>query len=87
LEEFGDKFMDAIVLAETERKKISLHVMDTANAKKRWMVIYWRVNNFRTNKESHIVTRLGNERALFLNMNDINDISFLELLTAIIVVL
>jgi hypothetical protein len=38
-------------------------------------------------KESHIVTRLANERALFLNMNDINDISIFERLTAIIVVL
>jgi hypothetical protein len=27
-------------------------------------------------KESHIVTRLANERASFLNMNDINDIPF-----------
>jgi hypothetical protein len=26
--------------------------------------------------ESHIVTRFANERASFLNMNDINDISF-----------
>jgi hypothetical protein len=26
--------------------------------------------------ESHIVTHLANERASFLNMNDINDISF-----------
>jgi hypothetical protein len=30
---------------------------------------------------------LANERASFLNMNDINDISFLERLTSIIVVL
>jgi hypothetical protein len=37
--------------------------------------------------ESHIVTRLANERASFLNVNDINDISFLERLTAIIVVI
>jgi hypothetical protein len=37
--------------------------------------------------ESHIVTRLANERASFLNMNDINDIAFFERLTAVIVVL
>jgi hypothetical protein len=36
--------------------------------------------------ESHIVTRLAIERALFLNMNDINDISFFGT-SAIIVVL
>jgi hypothetical protein len=28
--------------------------MDTVNAKKRWMTIYWRVNKFL--KKSHIVT-------------------------------
>jgi hypothetical protein len=37
--------------------------------------------------ESHIVTRLANERSSFLNMNDINEFHFLERLTAIIVVL
>jgi hypothetical protein len=37
--------------------------------------------------ESHIVTRVANELSSFLNMNDINEISFLERLTAIIVVL
>jgi hypothetical protein len=36
--------------------------------------------------ESHIVIRLANDRASFLNMNDINDISFLENLATIIVV-
>jgi hypothetical protein len=36
--------------------------------------------------ESHIVTRLANERASFFNMNDINDISFFRT-SAIIVVL
>jgi hypothetical protein len=35
-------------------------------------------------KESHAVTRLANDRASILNINDIN---FLERLTAIIVVL
>jgi hypothetical protein len=29
-------------------------------------------------KESHIVTRIAKERASFLKINDINDISFLE---------
>jgi hypothetical protein len=37
--------------------------------------------------ESHIVTRLAYEEASYLNMNDINDIQFLERPTAIIVVL
>jgi hypothetical protein len=37
--------------------------------------------------KSHLVTRLANERASFLNMNDINDIAFMERLTASIVVL
>jgi hypothetical protein len=37
--------------------------------------------------ESHIVTRIANERESYLNMNDINDIYFLERLTTIIVVL
>jgi hypothetical protein len=35
--------------------------------------------------ESHIVTRLTNKRASFLNMNDINDIFFFGTLTAIVV--
>jgi hypothetical protein len=64
--------------------------MDTVNAKKRWTTIYWRVNKFL--KDSHVVPckrvyvtlRLAKERASFLK---INDISFLERLTAIIVVL
>jgi hypothetical protein len=34
---------------------------------------------------SHIVTRLANERAPFLKINDINDIAFFGRLTAIIV--
>jgi hypothetical protein len=38
-------------------------------------------------KESHIVNRLDEERATIWKINDINDISFLERLTAIIVVL
>jgi hypothetical protein len=54
--------------------------MDTVNAKKRWTTIYWRVNKFL--KESHIVTRFAKERVTFLK---INDISFLERLTVIIV--
>jgi hypothetical protein len=45
--------------------------MDTVNAKNKWTTIYWRVNDL---TESHIVTRRANERASFLNMNDINDI-------------
>jgi hypothetical protein len=56
---------------------------DAVNAEKRWPTIYGRVNNFR---KSHIMS-LVNERASFLNMNEINDISFFERLTSIIVVL
>jgi hypothetical protein len=26
--------------------KSSLHLMDTVNAEKRWMTIYWRVHSF-----------------------------------------
>jgi hypothetical protein len=37
-------------------------------------------------KMSHEVTHLDNERASLLKINDINDISFFERLTAIIVV-
>jgi hypothetical protein len=37
--------------------------------------------------ESHIVTHFANERVSFLNMSDINDISFFGSLTSIIVVL
>jgi hypothetical protein len=45
----------------------------THDAKKRWKNVYWRVNKFL--KESHVVTRLGKERA-FLKFNDINDFIF-----------
>jgi hypothetical protein len=38
-------------------------------------------------KKSHVVTRLAKERASFYNIIDINEISFLERLTANIVVL
>jgi hypothetical protein len=54
--------------------KRSLGLMDTVNAKKRWTTIHWRDNNFY--KESHIVTHYAKERVSFLNLNDINDISF-----------
>jgi hypothetical protein len=59
--------------------------MDTVNAKKRWTTIYCHVNKFL--KESHIVTRIAKERVSFLEIDDINDISFLKRLTVIIVVL
>jgi hypothetical protein len=62
--------------------------MDTVNAKKRWTAIYWGVNKFL--KENHIVATYIHamlKRASYLKINDINDISFLERLTAIIVVL
>jgi hypothetical protein len=50
---------------------------DTVIAEKRWKNIYCRVNKFL--KESHIETRLTKERALFLKINDINDISFVAM--------
>jgi hypothetical protein len=56
--------------------------MNTVNVKKRWMTIYWRVNKFL--KESHIVTRLAKERPSFLNINNVNDISFYGLLTVLL---
>jgi hypothetical protein len=48
--------------------------MDTVNANKRWKT------------ENHEVTRLNNERASFLKINDINDLSFFGT-SAVIVVL
>jgi hypothetical protein len=62
--------------------KRSLHLMDTANAKKRWTTIYWRVNKFF--KQSQMVTRLTKERGSFLK---INDISFLGTSDFIIIAL
>jgi hypothetical protein len=42
--------------------------MDTVNAKKRWTVIYWRVNKL---TKSHEVTRHYKERASFLKINNL----------------
>jgi hypothetical protein len=65
--------IDLVLIDQQIVGKRSLHLMDTVNAKKRWTTIYWRVNKFL--KESHIVTRLTKERASFLKINDINNIS------------
>jgi hypothetical protein len=59
--------------------------METVNAKKRWTTINWRVNKFL--KESYIVTHIAKELVSILKINDINDISFMERLTVIIVAL
>jgi hypothetical protein len=77
-----DQSIELVLIYQQSVGKRSLHLMDTVNAKKRWTIIYWRVNKFL--KESHIVTRLAEERASFLH---INDISFIERLTNISVVL
>jgi hypothetical protein len=65
--------------------KGSLDLMDTINAKKRWMTIYRRVNKFL--KESHLVTRFAKERASLLILMTLMTFHFLERLTVIIVVL
>jgi hypothetical protein len=77
--------IDLILIDKQSVGKRSLNLVDTVNAKKRWTTIYWRVNKFL--KESHVVTRLAKDRASVLKINDSNDISVLERLTVIIVVL
>jgi hypothetical protein len=69
-----DKTIDLVLIDQQSVGKRSRHLMDTVNAKKRWMTIYWGVNKFL--KKSHIVTHFAKERASFLIINDINDISF-----------
>jgi hypothetical protein len=49
----------------------SLHLTGTVIAKRRWTTLACQ----QFLRGSHIVTRLANELASFLNMNDINDIS------------
>jgi hypothetical protein len=66
--------IDLVLIDQQSVGKRSLHLMNTVNAKKRWTTIHWRVNKFL--KESYKVTRLAKERALFLNINDINYIYF-----------
>jgi hypothetical protein len=75
-------FSIELLIDQQSAGKRIFHLMDTVNAKKRWKIIYCRVIIIL--KESHIVTRLANERASFLN---INDFYLLERLTDIIVVL
>jgi hypothetical protein len=67
-----DSVMTIVLIDQQSVGKRSLHLMDTVNVKKRWTTM--ACQQFLT--ESHIVTRFANERASFLNMNDINDISF-----------
>jgi hypothetical protein len=67
--------IDLVLIDQQSVGKRSPHLMDTVNAKKRWTIILLACQQFLT--ESHKVTRFANERASFLNMNDINDISFI----------
>jgi hypothetical protein len=77
--------IDLVLIDQQSVGKRSLHLMDTANSKKRWKTIYWRVNKIL--KESHIMTRIAKKRVSFLKIYDFNDISFSERLTGIIVIL
>jgi hypothetical protein len=52
----------------------SLYLMNTVNAKKSRRPFTGSSTIF--DRENHIVTRLANEWASFLNMNDIKDVSF-----------
>jgi hypothetical protein len=52
------RVLQGLIDQQSVRKR-SLHLMDTVNAKKRWTIIYWRVNKFL--KETHIVTHLAKE--------------------------
>jgi hypothetical protein len=61
--------IDLVSVDQQSVGKTSLHLMDIVNAKN-----LLASQQFLT--ESHIVTRLAYERASFLNMNDINVISF-----------
>jgi hypothetical protein len=63
--------IDLVLIDQQNVGKTSLHLMDTINAKKMDDHLL-ACQQFVT--ESHILTRLTNERASFLNMNDINDI-------------
>jgi hypothetical protein len=65
--------IDLVIIDQQSLGKRSLHLMDTVNAKKRWTIIYWRINFL---KKSNIVTRFAKERVSFLKINDINDILF-----------
>jgi hypothetical protein len=53
--------IDLALIDQQSVGKRSLYLMDTVKARKIWTIIYWRVNKFL--KESHIVTRPGNEQA------------------------
>jgi hypothetical protein len=60
--------IDFVLIDQQSVGKRRLHLINTANVKKRWTTIYYHDNKF-------------------LIINDINDISFLERLTAIITIL
>jgi hypothetical protein len=66
--------IDLVLIDQQSVEKRSLHLMDIVKVKKRWTTIYCHVNTLLT--ESRIVTRLADERASFLNMSDITDLSF-----------
>jgi hypothetical protein len=68
-------YIDLVLIGQQTVEKRSLHLMDTVNAKKRWTTIYWRVSKFL--EKCHIVTQVAKERAPFVKINNINDISFL----------
>jgi hypothetical protein len=55
------KTIDLVLIDQQSVGKRSLHLMDSVNGKKKWTNFYK-------------VTRIVKERALFLKINDINDI-------------
>jgi hypothetical protein len=65
--------IDLVLIDQQSVGERSIHLMDTANAQKRWTTIYWRVNKFLN--ESHIVTRFVTERVSFLKISVIDEIS------------
>jgi hypothetical protein len=72
--------LDVVLIDQQSVGKRSLHLMDTVNAKKRWTIIYWRVNKFLKETYTYHIVILHTpckERASFLKINNINDISFL----------
>jgi hypothetical protein len=51
--------IDLVLIDQQSVGKRSHHLINTVNAKKKWTIIYWRVNKLL--KESHLVTRLALE--------------------------
>jgi hypothetical protein len=58
--------IDLVLIDQQSVGKRSLRLMDTVNAKKRWMTIYWRVNKFL--KKCYIVTHLLKSEHHFLKL-------------------